>query len=80
MVSRTRLSKSLISLCEKESCKLSIGTLCTTGANFSPEAFPPTFCVGEFVVINSGYSASIFSSSRRSLSYSKSSISGESSL
>ena len=61
--SRTRRSKASSSSSEKESCRLSKGTWCTTGAKVLYTA-PPTFWVGESAVTSSGNWASR-SSSRR---------------
>ena len=54
-MSRTKAS---ISSRENTSCSESIGTSWRTSVPAVRFAVPPTFCVGEFSVISSGYSLS----------------------
>ena len=53
-VSCIDFTKSWTSSLEKTSCKESIGTRCLTKTPASLLALPPTCCVGEFGVTNSG--------------------------
>ncbi|AEH54705.1 hypothetical protein BCO26_2646 [Heyndrickxia coagulans 2-6] len=77
-VSRTLRSKSRRSASLKAFARLSIGVSWTTLAN-PDKGSPPTLCVGESGVINSGCAFSISCSSRKSLSYSASGTLGRSS-